>query len=92
MFCPTRALLGALRTPMHTKRGHNYYKGTRSGAMGRHTKHGNYIIDYSKVRTYVVPDLTDCDLKPYVSHRTEKIESTLSADDFTGQEIYTKKA
>ncbi|KAL8630812.1 hypothetical protein Q9189_003481 [Teloschistes chrysophthalmus] len=37
-----------------------YYKGTRSGSMGRHTKHGGYIIDYAKVRTYVVPkDLKD---------------------------------
>ena len=23
--------------------------------MGRHTKHGGYIIDWDKVRTYVVP-------------------------------------
>lgn len=23
--------------------------------MGRHTKHGGYIIDWRKVRTYVVP-------------------------------------
>lgn len=31
--------------------------GTGSGAMGRHTKRGGYIIDWNKVRTYVVPDL-----------------------------------
>ena len=24
--------------------------------MGRHTKHGGYIVDYDKVRTYVVPE------------------------------------
>ncbi len=32
-----------------------YYKGNRSGSMGRHTKHGGYIIELHKVRTYVVP-------------------------------------
>jgi len=26
--------------------------------MGRHTKHGGYVIDRNKVRTYVVPDMT----------------------------------
>ncbi|RKP23654.1 mitochondrial ribosomal protein L27-domain-containing protein [Syncephalis pseudoplumigaleata] len=91
MFQPTRAVLGALRKPMNTKRGHNYYKGTRTGSMGRHTKHGGYIIDYSKVRTYVVPDLADCELKPYVSHRTEKITSGIKPEDFTGEEAYQKK-
>jgi hypothetical protein len=34
-----------------------YYKGTRTGSMGRHTKHGGYIIDWNKVRTYVCPSL-----------------------------------
>lgn len=29
--------------------------------MGRHTKHGGYLIDLDKVRTYVVPEqLKDC--------------------------------
>lgn len=35
-----------------------FYKGNRTGSMGRHTKYGGYVVDYSKVRTYVVPDLT----------------------------------
>lgn len=34
-----------------------YYKGTGTGSMGRHTKHGGYIIDWNKVRTYVCPPL-----------------------------------
>lgn len=25
--------------------------------MGRHTKRGGYLIDWNKVRTFVVPDL-----------------------------------
>jgi large subunit ribosomal protein L41 len=35
--------------------GRGFYKGNRTGAMGRHTKYGGYIIEWSKVRTYVVP-------------------------------------
>ncbi|ORX88174.1 hypothetical protein K493DRAFT_200026, partial [Basidiobolus meristosporus CBS 931.73] len=73
MFGIVRAICrGARRDPMTSKRGHNYYKGVScvslligfhpfmgkgSGAMGRNTKHGGYIIDYNKVRTYVVPNL-----------------------------------
>jgi large subunit ribosomal protein L41 len=36
-----------------------FYKGTGSGSMGDHTKHGGYIINWDKVRTYVVPDGLD---------------------------------
>ncbi|CAK7264869.1 60S ribosomal protein L27, mitochondrial [Sporothrix epigloea] len=46
-----------------------FYKGTRTGSMGRHTKRGGYIIEYEKVRTYVVPSLTGFDLTPFVSKR-----------------------
>jgi len=35
--------------------GHNFYKGNRVGALGRHTRRGTYKIDYNRVRTYVVP-------------------------------------
>lgn len=34
-----------------------YYKGNRTGSMGRHTKYGGYVIEWEKVRTYVVPSL-----------------------------------
>lgn len=44
------------RLQLTTKQaGKDYYKGTGSGAMGRHTKHGGYVLDYNKVRTYMVP-------------------------------------
>lgn len=36
-----------------------FYKGNRTGSMGRHTKHGGYIIEWEKVRTYAVPPLED---------------------------------
>ena len=45
------------RLPLTTKQVSNgFYKGTGSGAMGRHTKHGGYVIEWHKVRNYVVPD------------------------------------
>ena len=48
----SRILLGARRLALTTKSGHNYYKGTRTGSMGDHTKHGGFRIDWDKVRTY----------------------------------------
>ena len=45
-------------TTKQTNKG--FYKGTGTGSTGRHTKHGGYIIEWEKVRTYVVPkDLKD---------------------------------
>ena len=35
--------------------GRGFYKGNRTGSMGRHTKHGGYVVEWQKVRTYVVP-------------------------------------
>lgn len=32
-----------------------FYKGNRTGSMGRHTKYGGYVIEWNKVRTYAVP-------------------------------------
>ncbi|CAK7226064.1 60S ribosomal protein L27, mitochondrial [Sporothrix bragantina] len=46
-----------------------FYKGTRTGSMGRHTKKGGYIVEYEKVRTYVVPSLVDFNLTPFISKR-----------------------
>ena len=61
MFKPTAPLGRALRrlalTTKMTNKG--FYKGTGTGSMGSHTKWGGYKIDYAKVRTFKVPDLTD---------------------------------
>ncbi|KAJ1989077.1 60S ribosomal protein L27, mitochondrial [Dimargaris cristalligena] len=73
---------GASRAPMTGKRGHNYFKGTRTGAMGRHTNKGGYKIEWSKVRTYHVPDMTDCKFKPYVSHRSPQCHVTIEDQKF----------
>ena len=60
---PSAALYSRLRRlPLSTKQVSNgFYKGTGSGAMGRHTKHGGYVIEWQKVRNYIVPEgLKDC--------------------------------
>lgn len=36
-----------------------YYKGNRTGSMGYFAKNGSYVIDWKKVRTYVVPENLD---------------------------------
>lgn len=36
-----------------------YYKGNRTGSMGHFDSKGNYVIDWKKVRTYVVPEGLD---------------------------------
>lgn len=59
---PTQALAKRLKRLALTTKATNkgYYKGTGTGPMGTHTKHGGYIIDWDRVRTYVVPqDLKD---------------------------------
>ncbi|KAJ2063968.1 60S ribosomal protein L27, mitochondrial [Coemansia sp. S146] len=78
---------GAKRGVMTAKKGRNFYKGNRTGSMGSHTKHGKYVVDLGKVRTYVVPDLTGCELRPYVSHRGDMIKvDPCSAAAFTATE------
>lgn len=64
---PTQALQKAFRklplTTKDIKKG--FYKGTRTGSMGQHTRFGGYIIDWKKVRTYVVPaDMESFKVRP----------------------------
>lgn len=57
MFRPTQALCKRFRKLRITTKDINkgFYKGTRTGRMGDHDKKGGYKVDYSLVRTYVVP-------------------------------------
>ena len=74
---PTAALHGRLRRlPLTTKQVSNgFYKGTGSGAMGRHTKHGGYVIEWNKVRTYVVPEqLKECKVRRFPSWGTAETD------------------
>ncbi|QRG40061.1 hypothetical protein FDK38_004523 [Candidozyma auris] len=66
---------GSKRHPLYTKSGNkNFYKGTRSSGIGSLTKHAKYVVNWDKVRTYVVPtDLATTDLKPLVSKDVPEI-------------------
>ncbi|KAI0506056.1 mitochondrial ribosomal protein L27-domain-containing protein [Xylaria bambusicola] len=71
---PTQALLKRFRKlPLTTKDiNKGYYKGTRTGSMGQHTKFGGYVIDWKKVRTYVVPSNLDTfNLTPFITMKFE---------------------
>ena len=58
MFKPSNPMLARLRLTTKQVNG-GYYKGNRTGSMGYFDKKGNYVIDWRKVRTYVVPDGLD---------------------------------
>ncbi|KAK5174041.1 60S ribosomal protein L27, mitochondrial [Saxophila tyrrhenica] len=93
---PSTILQKALRRlPLTTKQGpHNYYKGNRTGAMGRHTKYGGYVIDFRKVRTYVCPDLSGFNLTPFVTKEIKKTRDTYahseSKNSLDGKEYLEK--
>lgn len=76
---PTAALLRPIRRlPLNTKQaGKDFYKGNRTGSMGRHTKHGGYIIDFKKVRTYICPDLMDFNVSNESLLRRDLPQTTL---------------
>lgn len=50
------------------------YKGTRSSGIGKHTKHGQYVIQWNKVNTFVVPKFVNLDLKPLVSANVPELK------------------
>ena len=53
---------------LSSKRGpRTYYKGKNCKPTGFHTRKGGYVLMDEKLPRYVVPDLTDFKLKPYVS-------------------------
>ncbi|KAN0106557.1 50S ribosomal protein-like protein YmL27 [Hyaloscypha variabilis] len=58
-----------------------YYKGTGTGSTGRHTQHGGYVIEWEKVRTYVVPkDLKDFKLTPFVTRKIKPVKGRFEGD------------
>lgn len=66
---------GSKRHPLTTKQGNkNFYKGTGSTGYGKLNKNGTYIVNWEKVRTYVVPaDLYNTELKALVSPNVPEI-------------------
>jgi hypothetical protein len=62
---------GARRIRLISKNGNNqYYKGNRSGSTGILTPYGQFIPEKSKIRDWVIPDLTGFELRPYVARTT----------------------
>ena len=57
MFKATPSLQKMLRRlPLSPKQaGKEYYKGNRVGSMGTIDRHGKFVPDWSKVRTFVYP-------------------------------------
>ncbi|KAH0544376.1 hypothetical protein FGG08_001517 [Glutinoglossum americanum] len=83
MFKPSQPLFRRLRRLALTTKQVNggYYKGTGSGSTGRHTKHGGYIIEWEKVRTYVVPnDLDNFELTPFVARTVRPARGRFEGD------------
>lgn len=65
---------GSKRHPLTTKQGNkNFYKGTGSTGIGKLNNQGVYIMDWSKVRTYVTPSFNNPNLKALVSQQTPQI-------------------
>lgn len=68
--------LGSKRHPLTSKQGNKtFYKGTRSSGVGSHTKHGGYVVNWDKVRTYVTPskEVWNHDLTPLVSKQVPEV-------------------
>merc|ERR1712241_438588 len=66
-------LLGATRRVLTGKDGgRKSYKGRGVRNVGVPDKYGGYRIIPKKIQKLVVPDLTDCELKPYVSNSVEE--------------------
>ncbi|CCK69281.1 mitochondrial 54S ribosomal protein mL41 KNAG_0C01670 [Huiozyma naganishii CBS 8797] len=74
---------GNRRTPTTTKQGNKtMYKGTRSSGIGKHTKYGEYVINWDKVRTFVTPTYANPNLKPLVSCNVPELKH-----EFKGYEL-----
>lgn len=65
VFRSSYIALGARRAPLTSKQGNkNYYKGTRSGRMGRWTSKGQFVVESWRLRQYIVPEgLDKCKVK-----------------------------
>mmetsp|Transcript_53392 Transcript_53392/g.96420 ORF Transcript_53392/g.96420 Transcript_53392/m.96420 type:complete len:92 (+) Transcript_53392:77-352(+) len=63
------------RGPLNTKRAPRLKKGYGAIGLGRHTKKGFFFINPMLFPILKVPDLTDFELKPYVSRNTPVISN-----------------
>ncbi|KAH9676492.1 mitochondrial ribosomal protein L27 [Citrus sinensis] len=58
----------------------DYYKGKNCKSTGFHTRKGGYVVVQEKLPNYVVPDLTDFKLKPYVSQCPREVKTAEAAE------------
>lgn len=74
---------GARRGVMSSKSGNkHYFKGRGCNKTGFLTRKGKFVVDPFRIVSFVVPNLTECNLKPYVSFKGAKVESSvLTAED-----------
>ncbi|KAI6653238.1 hypothetical protein LOD99_3763 [Oopsacas minuta] len=75
----------AKRGTITSKKGNRFfYKGRGVGSRGVHLSKGIYQIQPWRIYNFIVPDLTNCLFKPYVSSRTPivKVDDVYS-DDLT---------
>ncbi|KAL2218833.1 hypothetical protein M432DRAFT_614413 [Thermoascus aurantiacus ATCC 26904] len=80
MVRPSQPLMARLRLTTKQVNG-GYYKGNRTGSMGYFAKNGSYVIDWKKVRTYVVPEnLDEFKLTPFVTKRMAPTKSKYTKD------------
>ncbi|KAK8936921.1 hypothetical protein KSP39_PZI012822 [Platanthera zijinensis] len=64
----------------------DYYKGKNCKPTGFHTRKGGYVVQDEKLPRYVVPDLTDFKLKPYVSQcAREAVANTAGPTESTAE-------
>ncbi|EFN55128.1 hypothetical protein CHLNCDRAFT_134184 [Chlorella variabilis] len=60
-------------TRLTTKQGpRGYYKGKGAAPTGKHTSKGGYTQQEAKHPQYIVPDLSDFKLKPFIATDTVK--------------------
>ncbi|KAF2945878.1 uncharacterized protein LOC4329997 [Oryza sativa Japonica Group] len=68
----------------------DYYKGKNCKPTGFHTRKGGYVMVDEKLPRFVVPDLTDFKLKPYVSQCARDITAS-SASSTSAETSENKK-
>ncbi|KAJ3207974.1 hypothetical protein HDU83_006178 [Entophlyctis luteolus] len=66
----------------------NFYKGRGSGPMGHWSQKGRYILDPQKFTQFMIPDLSQCKLTPYInpSIAKSKVYFSHSVRDYFAKE------
>ena len=85
---------GNKRWALPTKKGNkNYYKGNHSSGVGSITRNQRFVMNWEKVRTYVVPSNIDSSvLKPLVDPTAIDVKNQFQGyDGATDPKLYLRK-